>query len=219
MRIVVANTKGGSGKTTLSTHLAAAWARARRDVALLDLDRQQCATAWLHRRPVGAPRIHAEEPDAGARVLKRYHAVVIDAPAGVKRDRVEELVEDADFVVVPTMGSAFDETATARFLGRLYGLKPVRKGRCRVLTVGVRVRPGTRAAADLSRFLDAVGRSLDVPGQASALAPTALLRESAAYAQAARQGLAVFELSARLRGVAANDWMPLLSALGVTAGP
>lgn len=44
--ITFAQQKGGAGKTTLLAHLAASWAEAGRQVAILDLDPQQSLTRW-----------------------------------------------------------------------------------------------------------------------------------------------------------------------------
>ena len=62
--VLVANPKGGSGKTTLATNVAGWLAGKRRDVLLRDLDPQRSSTEWLERRPALFPRI------AGARESK-----------------------------------------------------------------------------------------------------------------------------------------------------
>ena len=55
--ILVANPKGGSGKTTLATNVAGWLAGKRQDVVLRDLDPQRSSTEWLERRPALFPRI------------------------------------------------------------------------------------------------------------------------------------------------------------------
>ena len=55
--IAVINRKGGSGKSTLSTHLAAWLARSGASVMLGDVDRQQSTRAWLKRRATSLPSI------------------------------------------------------------------------------------------------------------------------------------------------------------------
>ena len=59
--IVVANPKGGVGKTTLSTNLAGYLASRGRAVMLGDADRQQSSRTWLGLRPAGLPKITAWE--------------------------------------------------------------------------------------------------------------------------------------------------------------
>ena len=61
--IVVANPKGGVGKTTLSTNLAGYLASRGHAVMLGDVDRQQSSRTWLGLRPAGLPKISAWEID------------------------------------------------------------------------------------------------------------------------------------------------------------
>ena len=57
-RIVVLNPKGGSGKTTIATNLAASYAFRGYCVALIDYDSQGSSTRWLSKRPDELPAIH-----------------------------------------------------------------------------------------------------------------------------------------------------------------
>ena len=61
--IVVANPKGGVGKTTLATNLAGYFASRGEKVMLGDVDRQQSSRTWLSLRPIGLPIINREEMD------------------------------------------------------------------------------------------------------------------------------------------------------------
>ena len=54
--VLVANTKGGCGKTTISTHIAAAFANSGRRTALADADRQHSSFQWARLRPGTAAR-------------------------------------------------------------------------------------------------------------------------------------------------------------------
>ena len=57
LSILVTNTKGGSGKTTIATNLAAAFAAAGQRCWLADVDRQRNSLNWLARRPGEMPGI------------------------------------------------------------------------------------------------------------------------------------------------------------------
>ena len=57
-RILIVNSKGGCGKTTFATTLAAAFAVRGERVFLADADRQRSSLGWLKRRPQGLPVIH-----------------------------------------------------------------------------------------------------------------------------------------------------------------
>ena len=91
--ILVANPKGGSGKTTLATNIAGWLAGKRQRVVLRDLDPQRSSTQWLARRPALFPRIAglagemrstAKEPDPDWRV--------VDTPAGLHGDDLRDAV-------------------------------------------------------------------------------------------------------------------------------
>jgi chromosome partitioning protein len=158
--VLVANPKGGCGKTTIATHLAAAFAGAGLRAALADADRQGSSLGWLRARPDGAASIQAldwhDGPDGLPEDVDR---LVIDAPAAMKLKKVEALLRLADVVVVPVLPSGFDEPVTGAFLKDLEALKPVRKNRTAVAVLRNRVQTGTRTAAKLDRFMLGVGQT------------------------------------------------------------
>lgn len=198
--VLVANTKGGCGKTTIATTLASAFAQQGRFTILADVDRQHSSLDWARRRPDGAPAL------AGLDWVKEEFAVpkdverlVIDAPAALKMKQVEALVKMADVIVLPVLPSAFDEEATRRFLGRLEELKPIRKSRAAVAIVGNRMRARTRAAARLDAFFGGLGHRV-----------VSRIRDSTTYTEAAAEGLSVFDLRGRRAADLRDDWAPLL---------
>lgn len=199
--ILVANVKGGCGKTTVATHLAVAAAAAGLRTVLADLDRQRSSLHWVGRRPSGAAPVvgvdwtrDLDDPPSGTDRL------VLDAPAALKARQIEDLVRLADAVVVPVLPGAFDEGATRRFLDRLEELKAIKKGRIPVAIVGNRVKARTRAAAGLDRFLAGVGHAV-----------VTRLRDSQLYADAAGQGLTVLDFAGVRPRAVRGDWAPLLA--------
>lgn len=201
--VLVANIKGGCGKTTLSTHLAAAAARDGLSVALADVDRQRSSLGWLERRPETASRIVGldwtrdfTEPPKG------FDRLIVDAPAALKSEQIKELVKLADIVVLPVLPGAFDEAATRRFLDKLDELKSIAKSKKAVAIVGNRVRARTRAAERLDLFLADAGHEV-----------AARLRDSQAYADAAAGGLSLFDLSGKRAADLRSDWDPLLERI------
>jgi chromosome partitioning protein len=196
----VANTKGGCGKTTIATNLAAGCAAAGLRTALADADRQHSSLTWHRARPDGAPRVECLDWGKSEQApARRTQRLIIDSSAAAKKSRIEDLVRRADLVIVPVLPSMFDEAATARFLRRLDEIKPIRKSRKAVAVVGNRVRPRSRAATRLSEFLGECGHEV-----------VAMLRDRALYTDAAARGVSVFELSGRQASMAREDWIPLI---------
>ncbi|WP_417513917.1 division plane positioning ATPase MipZ [Minwuia sp.] len=198
--VLIANAKGGCGKTTLATNLASAFANAGLKTALAEGDRQRSSLQWLKRRPDDVAQIEGLDwRDGPGKVPKKVQRLVIDAPAGVTSKRMHALLECADLVVMPVLPSVFDEVATRRFLKKVDDLKPVRKGLKPVAIVANRVRPNTRAAKELHVFLQALGHDV-----------ATRFTERAIYPDVARQGLGIFDLAPSRRKGAVDDWLPLV---------
>ena len=150
---VVANPKGGAGKSTLATNLAGWLARQGHAVALGDLDRQQSARQWLALRPPPLPTIHALELTDGdvLRTPKGCTHLVLDTPAGLHGKRLDLVLKLADRIVVPLQPSPFDLAATHTFLQVLAAHK--RGDRALVDLVAMRVKEHTHATQHLHEFL------------------------------------------------------------------
>jgi len=197
--ILIANSKGGCGKSTLSTNLAAALAAAGHEVMLADADRQKSSTAWARRRPKTAKAIVTADWTKGpGEVPKKITRLIIDGPAGLRKEGFEALVAEADLIVMPVLPSSFDQDASTAFLEKLDALKSIRKNRKGVAIVGNRMRDRTRAAERLDRFLSGLGHAV-----------VARIRDSQAYGEAASQGLSIFEIKG-VRGPLREDWKPLI---------
>jgi len=204
LTILVGNLKGGCGKTTLATHLAAAFAGRGLATALGDCDRQGSSLSWLARRGADLP------PVAGldwakdiADPPKGLDRLVIDAPAAMHHKDVEALIDISDIVVVPVLPGTFDEDATARFLDRLAKVKAVRKNKRVVAVVGNRLRPGTRASDQLDRFFAGLGFPV-----------VARLRDTQLYPAVAARGASLFETPESRAKAYAVEWDPLLTLIG-----
>lgn len=191
-QILVMNSKGGCGKTTVTTNLASYYASMRFKTAILDYDPQRSSLHWLKTRGPYAREIHAADaaPQKGGalRSLKMYisadvQRVIIDAPAGVERPVLQELVRRADCIVIPVGPSSIDIHATAGFVKDLLLIGRIRAHDTKVAVVANRVRSSMPVYEPLERFL----RALDLPFLTR-------ISDSDQYVMAAEQGLGVFEL-------------------------
>ena len=198
--IVVANPKGGVGKSTLATNVAAWFAHQGTRVALGDLDRQQSSRAWLALRPAGLPRIEpwVLEPDEPLRAPKGAAVSVLDTPAGLHAKALGEVLKLADRVIVPVQPSPFDIQATHAFFQDLLGRKRVAK--LEVAVVGMRVREGTLAADQLRNYLSG-----------SPFETLAVLRDTQNYIQLAAHGLSLWDIAPGRVERDLQQWAPLLA--------
>jgi chromosome partitioning protein len=181
--ILIANPKGGSGKTTLSTNIAGYLATRGQHVAMLDLDRQKSATLWLAQRSSELPMIWPLQGDKPKSLDGAADWLVIDSPAALHGKNLDYALKLVHRVVVPIAPSLYDIQASYDFLHSLGEMKAARKGRVQVGVVGMRMAPRTRAAATLEQFL----KQLDMP-------VLAYLREAQVYVNAAFEGKSIFDL-------------------------
>lgn len=182
--VVVANPKGGVGKTTVATNIAGYFASQGHQVMLGDADRQQSSRLWLRLRPPEARPISSWDVGEGqvAKPPKGTTHVVLDTPAGMHGKWMEDTLRSADKVVVPLSPSVFDIFATRSFLDELAHHR--KAGQMQVGIVGTRVDPRTIAADKLQEFVDALG--LPVLG---------FLRPTQNYVHLAARGLTLSDLA------------------------
>lgn len=186
--ILVANPKGGVGKSTLATNMAGFLAWQGHAVALGDADVQQSSRQWLAQRPPQLPPIRCLDIDDKqvARVPKGVSHVVLDTPAGLHGKRLERLHRLADRILVPLQPSLFDMQACHAFVLRLKEMAAEQRHRPRLALLGMRVRQGTLSQQQLQQFRLGLGEGLDWLGE---------LRDTQHYVQLAARGLCLWDIS------------------------
>ncbi|NVO07653.1 MAG: ParA family protein [Rhodoferax sp.] len=182
--VVIANPKGGVGKSTLSTQVAGYFAARGHAVMLGDADRQQSSRLWLGLRPAAARPITTWEFDADqiAKPPKGTTHVVLDTPAGLHGRRFKDTMKLADKVLVPLQPSVFDIFATRAFLDEL--AQNAHAAKVQIGIVGMRVDARTIAADNLQEFVQSVG-----------LPMVGFLRDTQNFVHLAAHGLTLFDVA------------------------
>lgn len=194
-RIIVINTKGGCGKTTVATNLAACYAAGGYATALLDYDPQGSSLAWLKSRPSTAAKITAvaeydssRPPLTGAwqlHVPRNCQRVVVDTQAGITASDLVGRISNKDTVLIPIQASAIDIRASADFVRDLLLTARLTPETGRVGIIANRTRKNSQSLQMLERFLES-----------QKLPVVAYLRDALPFLSAAEEGLGVCELPA-----------------------
>ncbi|MEZ5663646.1 MAG: ParA family protein [Burkholderiaceae bacterium] len=196
--VVIANPKGGVGKSTLSTNVAGYFASQGHGVMLGDADRQQSSRLWLQLRPPEARPIQTWEisHDLVGRPPRDVTHVVLDTPAGLHGWRFKDVMRMADKVLVPLQPSIFDIYATRVFLDEVAELR--RSDKLDIGIVGMRVDSRTIAADKLREFVSGLG--LPVLG---------FLRDTQNYIHLAARGLTLFDVAPGRVEKDLQQWQPI----------
>jgi chromosome partitioning protein len=202
--ILVTNSKGGCGKSTLATNLAAYFASEGYETVLADYDPQGSALEWLDERPEEyAPITGISGFDEGLRhVPRNADFVVIDAPARSHGTELTDLVRHAETVLVPVLPSPIDIKAAHGFIDELMHRGKIEKRQARVGLVANRVRDNTLIFEELDEYLS----SLKVPYVAA-------LREAQNYIRAYQRGIGIHELPPYLAWPDWEQWDPIIEWL------
>jgi chromosome partitioning protein len=210
-RILVANSKGGCGKTTLTTTLVGRYARAGKRTTLVDCDPQASSLAWCRQRPARLAPVHAlasNDPAHGLsagwllKIPANTEVLLIDTPAGLRAHEFERFARHADVVLVPVVPSPIDLRATLGFLDLVRKLPDVRTGRLRVAMVANRLRARTNSARNLDATLERLTEAALIR-----------VRDSQTYVGLAEHGSDVFEDDASTSRAHREDWTALVEWL------
>ncbi len=192
-RIVVLNPKGGSGKTTIATNLAAYYASQGQATVLLDHDAQGSSTRWLSKRTDEIAPIHGiamfKNPTGMTRAFAQRipldtQRIVVDTPASFQKQELLSYIKDADKIIVPVLPSDIDIHAATRTIGDLLLTAKIDRRAARLGVVANRVRRNTIVFRSLMRFLE----SLEIP-------VAGVLRDTQNYIHAAQAGQGLHELN------------------------
>jgi len=206
-RILVINGKGGSGKTTLSTNLAAWLAQRGQTTVLVDADPQASASYWLASRPQDLPKIHGVKIEHNSRTTlsfqwrapKSTRWLITDAPPGLSDNALNDIIQNHDLILVPVLPSDIDIRAGAKFIGNILLSQAMRKQRRPLAVIANRVKHQTQAWQRLQKFL----LSLNIPYPAT-------LRDTQYYVKAYSEGCGISDYQQQTHKRDRDDWDLLL---------
>ena len=209
-RILILNSKGGCGKTTMATNLASYFASHDIATALLDFDPQGSSIRWLNLRPQSKPNIYgvhvaSRTNNTGVtrsfqmRVPPETKCMIIDAPAGVTGNELQDLIGYVDTIIIPVLPSSIDIHAVTRFIEELLLFGKVRQKGLNLAIVANRVKKNTLTYRSLERFL----KSLKLPFVTT-------FRDTQNYVHAAERGIGIHEMWDRRTDSDKAQWRPLV---------
>ena len=210
-KIVILNPKGGSGKTTVATNLAAYYAANGLASALMDYDPQGSSTRWLKKRGTDLPLINGiaayeRNPRFTRSFLLRTpvgcERLIVDTPAAVTSHQMPELVANADAILVPVLPSDIDIHACSKCISDLLLVAKVRRSEGKIGVIANRVRRNYKTFQTLMKFLD----TLHIP-------VVTTLRDSQMYLRAAELGVGLHEMKQPGMKEDLESWEPLVQWL------
>ena len=202
--VALVSRKGGCGKSTLATHIAAYFAREGMTITLGDLDHQQSMRVWLKRRPSAAPAVTGwvGDTNGSARPPIGTTHLVLDTPGGLHGLALAKVAMVADAILIPVSGSVFDREAASDCWAELRLHPRVVSGRCQVAAVGMRLDRRTQAEEIASDWAASIGLNW-----------LCSLRSSQIYVRAVDNGLSIFDMPLSVTEVDRGQWEPLLAWL------
>jgi chromosome partitioning protein len=223
--ILILNSKGGCGKSTIATNLAAYYARENKSVVLADFDPQGSSLEWLKARPPERPRIEGMSGlEPGFLLPRRVDYAILDAPAGVHGAELTTLVRRAQTILIPVLPSATDIRATARFVSNLLLVSKVSRKQTRLATIANRVPEAPAMARAAEILLNGIDFSYQsIPTQVYRplarflkrlkIPVVATLPDSPSYALSDARGLGICELGESRSAWDFVRWRPLIDWL------
>lgn len=200
-KILVINSKGGSGKTTISTNLASYYALWDVPVALVDYDPQRSSLDWLAQRDKHLPTIYAVDGSKGrVNVPAQMKRVIMDAPARTSGKQLAKLYEFADVVLIPVLPSPIDIRAAGHFIGEL-----MLEGHLKSAPTAL-LANRTKANTTVFQNLQAFMQQLNLP-------ILSYLRDSQNYIRAAESGIGIFEMPPYKADVDVENWRDVINWL------
>lgn len=199
--IMVINSKGGSGKTTVATNLASYFATQNKKVVLVDCDPQGSSMAWLAARSAARSPIQGiAEFKKGARPVSRSaDYVIFDAPAGLRGGALSKMVRKAQTILIPVLPSPLDMRAAVNFIAEIKKSATLANKKAKLALLANRSRDFTNIYWELDEFLN----KQRIPF-------LTMLRDSQHYIRSAERGVGIFEIAPAATDLDREQWQPII---------
>lgn len=199
--IMVLNSKGGSGKSTVATNIASYYAAEGNKVILVDCDPQSSSLEWLAARPSGRSTISGIDGAKGNyRVPRSADFVVYDTPAAVHGAELSAFLRRAQSIIIPVLPSPIDMRAATPFVRKVLDNGRVARKEARVALIANRCREHYNIYHQLDSYLRKIRKAPFISA----------LRETQNYVRAADRGLGVFELPPYAVRKDIDQWDPII---------
>ena len=157
--IAVLNQKGGSGKTTIATHIARALQLSGADVLLVDSDPQGSARDWAavkEEQTLTVVGIDRPTIDRDIKNIAHQDFVIIDG-APQAADLAISAIKAANFILIPVQPSPYDIWATAALVDLVKQRIEVTDGKLQAAFVVSRAIKGTKIGSEVAAALEGYG--------------------------------------------------------------
>ncbi len=202
--IMVLNSKGGSGKSTVSTNLASYYAAQGKKVFLVDFDPQSSSLEWLAARSSGRKSITGIDASSSSfRLPRSADYVIYDTPAAVHGKHLTALLRRAQSIIIPILPSPIDMRAATPFIQKVLDNGRVARKECRVALIANRCRENTNVFHQLDVYLKKVRKAPFI----------SVLRETQNYNKASERGIGIFELAPYMVKRDRDQWEPIIKWL------
>ncbi|MED5430574.1 MAG: ParA family protein [Pseudomonadota bacterium] len=199
--IMVINSKGGSGKTTIAVNIAAYYAHKGYEVTLVDLDPQKSSLDWLENRPTSKPKIKGTSSFTKPLKKRENMSVVYDVPAAVHGSRLETYIKKAQKIIVPVLPSPIDMKASKKFIQSLRNMGAVVRKKIKIGLVANKCRANTNIFLELDDYLV----------KERGMPYITAFRDNTNYIKSAKRGLGIFEFAESATAQDREEWKSLIS--------
>ena len=200
--ILIINSKGGSGKTTIATNIASYFSNEGKSVALIDLDPQQSSADWVKTRSSAKKPIGIYNALNYGKIKRNTDVKVFDAPAGIAGKDLTKVLTLAQSVIVPVLPSPIDMKAASKFIETLKKHPRIVNKKAKIALVANKGRDFTNIYWELDDFLS----KQKIPF-------LTMIRDSQNYIKAASRGVGIFEMGPAMTDIDRELWEPVIKWL------